>query len=135
LHQKCAPLFLRDNQKFVWGQDLKKSLGRINEYYLQMPEDVKEKGVISFSNDLPEIQDSLIENLWNSLMPKVKDTRQDGHINELTEAPPTREEIVGMENAPTILPGETDFDPLTINSFLFKRNTRKVRGSWRQLPD
>jgi hypothetical protein len=26
LHQRCAPLFLRDNQRFVWGPDLKVSV-------------------------------------------------------------------------------------------------------------
>lgn len=135
IHQSCAPLFLRSDQEFVWGQDLKKSLGRINEYYLQLPENVKEKGVISFSSDLPPIEDHLMENLWNRLLPRSRQMKQGDASNKPTANKITLEEIKAMQSAPSVSPEKTDFDPLNVDAVLFKRNTRKVRGSWRQIPN
>jgi hypothetical protein len=135
IHQSCAPLFLRNDQEFVWGQELKKSLGKINKYYLQLPESAKEKGVISFSSDLPQIEDPLMENLWSRLLPKSREMKQRDALNKPTANPTTWEEIKGMENAPPLSPEEIDFDPLNVDGVLFKRSTRKVKGSWRQIPN
>lgn len=38
LHQNCALHFLRPDQTFVWGQDLKASLQRLVVYYQALPE-------------------------------------------------------------------------------------------------
>jgi hypothetical protein len=40
-----------------------------------------------------------------------------------------------MENAPPLSPEEIDFDPVNVDRVLFKRRTRKLRGSWRQIPN
>jgi hypothetical protein len=133
MHQRCAPLFLRNDQEFVWGLDLKKSLCQVNEHYLQLPESVREKGVITFSSDLPQIDDSLMEYLWSRLLPKYREPKQRDALNKSTT--PTLEEIKGMENAPPLSPEEIDFDPLNVDGVLFKRSTRKIKGSWRQIPN
>src|SRR3972149_9466951 len=138
IHKNCAHLFLRDNQEFVWGQDLKRSLSRINEHYLQLPETTKEKGVISFASDLPQIEDPLMERLWNRLLPKSQEMRE-GDIQNRSTAKPTLEEIMeeieGMEDAPPLSPEEINFDPQNIDGVLIKRHIRKMRGSWRQIPN
>ena len=41
LHRRCAPLFLRPNQEFVWGPDVKANLGQINEHFPQTPQEHK----------------------------------------------------------------------------------------------
>lgn len=135
LHQSCAPLFLRDNQEFVWGQDLKKSLSKINEHYLQLPESEKEKGVISFASDLPQIEDSFIEHLWTRLLPKYQKKKEGDTANGSPANPPTIEEIKGMEDLPPLSPEEIDFDPVNVDQVLIKRSVRRMRGSWRQIPD
>ncbi len=135
LHQSCAPLFLRDDQEFVWGQDLKKSLSKINEHYLQLPESDKEKGVISFASDLPQIEDSFIEHLWTRLLPKYQEKKEGDTANGSPANPPTFEEIKGMEDAPPLSPEEIDFDPVNVDQVLIKRSVRRMRGSWRQIPD
>ena len=135
LHQSCAPLFLRNNQEFVWGQDLKKSLSMINEHYLQLPESDKEKGVISFASDLPQIEDSLIEHLWTRLMPKYQEKREGATANRSPANPPTLDEIKGMADALPLSPEEIDFDPVNVDQVLIKRSIRRMRGSWRQIPN
>jgi hypothetical protein len=133
LHRDCAPLFLRDDQQFVWGQDLKRCLAQANEYYLQLPETTKEKGVLSFASYPPPIEDPLIERLWDQLLPKWREAG-----NEELAARPTVEEIMGqikaMEDAPPLSPREIDFDPQDVDAIIVRRHTRRFKGSWRQMP-
>jgi hypothetical protein len=138
LHRRCAPLFLRHNQQFVWGQALKRCLGKINEHYLQLPETTKEKGVLSFASDPPPIENPLIERLWNQLLPKWQETKKDDSPDRPT-AKPTVEEIMeqikAMEDAPPLSPKEIDFDPQNVDGIIVRRRTRKIKGSWRQIPN
>jgi hypothetical protein len=39
LHRRCAPLFLRPDQEFVWGIDMKPALKAVNAHFLQLPEE------------------------------------------------------------------------------------------------
>lgn len=54
LHRRCAPLFLRADQGFVWGEDLKADLRRLNEHYLSLPDAEKEKGITRFASTPPQ---------------------------------------------------------------------------------
>jgi hypothetical protein len=135
IHRSCAPLFLREDQEFVRGQDLKRCLGQINKHYLQLPETTKEEGVISFSSDLPQIEDSLMERLWNRLLPKWQEMKEGDIPNSSTASPKILEEIKGMEDAPTLSPKEIHFDPQNVDGVLIKRRTRRMKGSWRQIPN
>lgn len=138
LHRSCAPLFLRDNQQFVWGQDLKRCLSQINEHYLQLPETTKEKGVLSLPSDPPPIENPLIERLWDRLLPKWREVRK-GDIPSTSAAKPTLEEIMeqidALQNAPPLSPREIDFDPQNVDGIIVRRRTRKIKGSWRQIPN
>lgn len=49
LHRRTAPLFMRPDQAFVWGIDLKPALRTINEHFLQLPEQEREKGISAFA--------------------------------------------------------------------------------------
>jgi hypothetical protein len=138
LHRSCVPLFLRDNQEFVWGQDLKRSLSQINEHYLQLTETTKEKGVLSFASDLPQIEDPLMERLWNRLLPKSQEMKE-GDIPNRSTAKQTLEEIMEeikeLEDAPPLSPKEIAFAPQNIDGVLIRRRTRRIKDSWRQIPN
>ena len=70
LHQRTAPLFLRPDQEFVWGPDLKTSLDELNEYYLGLPEGTKQEGLYSFADSPPRIGNQAVYNLWDRLLPR-----------------------------------------------------------------
>jgi hypothetical protein len=70
LHAKTAPLFTSENQIFIKGEDLKKDLARLNEYYSKFPADVRDKGVISFAPYLPLDGDYLTRELWDRFLPE-----------------------------------------------------------------
>jgi len=138
LHRSCAPLFLRDNQEFVWGQDLKRSLSQINEHYLQLPETTKKKGVVSFASYLPPTEDPLMQLLWNRLLPRSKEIRERDIPNRLTAEHTWGElveEIKELEDAPPLSPKEIDFEPQDIHGVLVRRHVRRIKGSWQQVPN
>ena len=54
LHRRTAPLFMRSDQELVWGLDLKPALKAINDHFLQLSENERDKGISSFARVPPE---------------------------------------------------------------------------------
>lgn len=132
LHERCAALFLRDDQGFVWGQELKKGLGEINGYYLQLPESTRDKGVYSFAADPPEIGNRIVVKLWDQFIPKWRE-KQDPSITPVSESN-IKEEIRKMEAAPTLPPNRIESSRADMDQVVIKRKIRRKRGSWYQVP-
>lgn len=69
LHERCVPLFLRQDQSFVWGQDLKQDLQRLVGRYASLPNEEKEKGVMCFASTPPhDDAGCLVSTLWDRLL-------------------------------------------------------------------
>ncbi len=66
LHRRTAPLFMRPDQAFVWGIELKAALKAINDHFLQLPEEEREKGISAFAHSPPE--GNLVAELWDRFM-------------------------------------------------------------------
>lgn len=73
-HERTAPLFLTGEQIFIRGSDLKSDLGKLDEYYSQLPEAVREQGIMQFAFYPPIEGEFLISQLWDRLM--VSDWRE-----------------------------------------------------------
>jgi len=68
LHANIAPFFLRDNQTFVLGSELKADLAKLDEHYDAFPDDVKKRGVSSFAYYPPHDDKFLVTKLWDKHM-------------------------------------------------------------------
>jgi hypothetical protein len=136
LHKRCAPLFLRGDQEFVWGLDLKAGLGEIDAHYQQLPENTRKKGIFSFAHDPPEVGDGLVAKLWYRLLPGLREDRESTPSDQSASLsdPPTAEDITAIAEAPPLSPDEVDFDLADPDSVLFKRKMRRKKGSWVQIP-
>jgi hypothetical protein len=80
LHEKVVPLFLRDDQIFIKGPELKADLRKLDEHYSALPEDVKSSGFHRFAKDPPDSSDFLVTRLYDKLRPtwrKVKAERKE----------------------------------------------------------
>jgi len=132
LHKKCAPLFLRKDQEFVWGEDLKTDLARINQFYSKLPNSVKENGIMSFASGPPKDDEFLVTRLWDRHLPGwreklelpkagVDDARLKARINRIAELSKSGENVV------TDMPQEPDW-------MIVKRSVFKKKGSWWQVP-
>src|SRR5690606_36178733 len=66
LHERCVPHFLRGDQRFVWGPDMKEDLKRLVARYKKLPEVQKRRGLHSFASTPPrDDDDGLIAKLWD----------------------------------------------------------------------
>lgn len=133
LHEKCAPLFMRDDQGFIWGPELKSGLSELNSYFLELPDTTREKGVYSLASDPPEIGSGIVARLWGRFLPKWR-KEQEANVADRQVGSITVEEIKKMASAPTLSPDAVDFDPESTERFLIKRRVQREKGSWFQVP-
>ncbi len=132
LHRRCAPLFLRDNQEFVWGFDLKSGLTQVNLHYKDQPASITEKGVITFTDPPPELPNNIVLDLWGRFVPKA--LVENIEEPETDHESPSAETISKFADAPALLPREVDFDPGNPDGILLKRSISRKKGSWYQIP-
>ena len=66
LHEKVVPLFLREDQSFVKGPELKADLHRLDEHYSELPDSVKAEGLYHFAKDPPTEGDFLVSRLYDT---------------------------------------------------------------------
>jgi hypothetical protein len=133
LHERTATLFLRDDQAFVRGSELKSDLAKLNDYYSNLPQEIKEQGVMKFAHYPPVEGEFLTAKLWDKFMSAEWRKR----ANEVRkEMPPDKErELVEMinrmkrEGRPAAPFDSDDADELQI-----QRRVPLRKGSWRLLP-
>lgn len=132
LHRSCAPLFLRKDQEFVWGEDLKSDLRRLNEHYSRLTDEEKEKGIMQFASEPPKGDDYLVSSLWDRHLPRWRNIK-----SGIPKMSPSVEkklvEQIKKESDLISLPrdeiNEADADFMTI-----KHKVQRRKGSWWQVP-
>ncbi|MEW6356917.1 MAG: hypothetical protein AB1696_11355 [Planctomycetota bacterium] len=134
LHRRCAPLFLRKDQQFIWGDDLKKGLCQLNEHYSHLPESTKRNGVMSFACNPPKDGDFFVAHIWDRHMPNWRQMQDVDLSMNSCEQSKIVEEIRNMADAPSVNPREMDFDPTDTDSLVIQRRVRRMKGSWYQIP-
>jgi hypothetical protein len=134
LHRRCATSFLRKDQEFVWGPDLKAELARLNRDFAQLPEHEREKGIMKFARRPTGADDTLIVQMWDRHLPGWRSDHHDpveinskveeklvSRLREVREAPSTNPDSAGSSF--------NDPDSLTIQRFVPKK-----KGDWWLLP-
>ncbi len=69
LHADIVPLFLRENQSFVKGSNLKADLIRLDEHYSALPDETKNLGMFQFAKYPPTDNRFLVTQLWDKHLP------------------------------------------------------------------
>lgn len=129
LHRECAPLFLREDQRFVWGPDLKTDLKRQNDHLLKLPEEQRRQGLITLA---PRPQDGLIRELWALSVPKaLKESNMQNVPEKFSDALMAMMEKI--QKAPDADLRQVSNDD-QFNSMSMKRRITGRRGSWFQVP-
>lgn len=114
LHARVVPLFLGKDQEFVNGVDLKTDFRKLDDYYSQLPEEVRRQGVMKFAAWPPLDGDFLVVRLfdrflprWREIVAKPKPMSKEAEaelvqrLNRMKEAPPgdPRGEPIDIERA------------------------------------
>ncbi len=133
LHRRCAPIFLRPDQQFVWGPELKSELSRVNSDFSKLPAEVLEQGLIKFAKVPTGNESNLLISLWDKYTPgwrkqevvpisisAEKQKKIVEHLRKLTDAP-----------TDTSRSAESDVD---LENVSIERLVPKKKGSWWVLP-
>lgn len=136
LHRKTAPIFIREDQEFVAGTDMKDDLAAINSHYASLPEELRETGIMSFAKTPPVVGAALTRGLWEKHL--VRDSAESGR--EATHSSEAEAHLVatmeGFRDAPDAAPDAlTDAGTDDVDAMLFKRRVRVRKGSWVQVPN
>ncbi len=134
-HKRCAPLFLRPDQEFVWGPDLKAALKKLNESYQGLSEKEKEKGLYGFAAQPPPDDDFLITRLWNRfLKPTWRDANDKTPVNE-EQQKALIEQLKEMSKAAPVSSRTVDLKNTDgLDYIVIERKVQKRRGSYWQVP-
>jgi hypothetical protein len=85
LHIYTASLFMRPDQTFIKGEDLKKDLAKLDQHYSTLSDEVKNRGVVSFASIPPDDITFLTTQLWDKYMSskwrEIKTRKFDGTDN------------------------------------------------------
>jgi hypothetical protein len=133
LHERTVPLFLDEGQLFLHGDDLKSDLRKLDEHYAQLPDEVKQRGVMSFAHHPPIEGDFLISKLWDRLMrPEWRESAaQPRSPRSKEEDAKIIAEIDQITNAPS---ADRDYSHDEIEAMVIQRSIPVQRGKWRMVP-
>jgi len=135
LHSRTAPLFLKRRQKFIRGADLKAGLKELDEYYTKLPDEVKDKGTMSFASYPPRDVNTFIGQLFNELgwsWQKDAEKKDKG-----TDLPPDKEllkRFKDIEDNAQIVEDQNSITSDDANSVFFQRFSTVKKGKWHILP-
>jgi hypothetical protein len=134
LHERSAPLFLRPDQEFISGRDLKADLIRIVDHFDAVPEDEKEKGLYGFAEKPPVEGNFLIASLWDRYLPNWHNISTAPVNRDLKEDEYLVKHPNAFAKAPRLNPEEIDFDLQNPDAVTLERKVGQRRGKWWQLP-
>jgi hypothetical protein len=136
LQRAWARHFLRDDQSFVWGLDLKTDLSRLASCYAARPDEEKEQGLMRLAPTPPQNDaESLTAQLWDrhfgtgwrrgDTQPKNRNREEDNELMYL---------INRTASTPPLRPNLMDFDPAESEFVTIERRVSRRKGNWRIVP-
>jgi hypothetical protein len=133
-HRRSAPYFLRSNQDFLWGPDLKEALRWLNVHYSAYPEEEKAKGVVAFAQSLPNGAPEILTQLWDRHLPGWRNWSSGGSTPKSRSIDDVVDKFKQMDMSQSIHPDAQTFRTADISSATIKRRVSRRRGSWRLVP-
>ena len=133
LHRQCAPLFLRENQSFIWGPELKSALSTLDQYYSTLPKSERKKGVMHFAPHPPTEIESIVSQMWDRHLHGWREYANQLSI-DLESNPETVKKLRQLTEVPSLQPNAADLDPENLDFMSIRRNVHQKKGKWWQLP-
>jgi hypothetical protein len=136
LHRRSAAHFLRADQSFVWGPDLKAHLKKLVERYAEFQDEIAEHGIHGFAPaPPPEDVDCLVTQLWDRHMsPSWRNVHKQRVPRAELQDPDLVKHINTFMDAPALPPEEVDWEPGEAEAVGLQRVIRKRKGSFWQVP-
>lgn len=137
LHINIAPLFLREDQVFIVGTELKTDLARLNAHYSTLDDEIKMRGISSFAFCPPNKADFLTSQLWDKFMStKWRQTADEVKTFPKINVPKgITEKIKEVENGVPLTDEEIGtIDISDPKQMVLKRKVMAKKGGWNRFP-
>ena len=135
LHCRMAKLFLRPDQEFVWGSDLKADLKRLNIHYLTLPEKERDQGVIQIARHPPIEGEFLTTALWRKWMPEAAFSERDhAEAMDTEKSRKLREQLKAFREGKTLPDSQISKADAGLETMSIKRRIHRQKGSWYIVP-
>jgi hypothetical protein len=140
LHHRTAPLFLRANQTYLRGEELKVALREIDEHYDALPEQIKQLGVMAIASYPPSDMDNVVTQQWDKHM--HPDWRERAKAYEAERAKPRDEaadrETVAelnrkLDDAQPVLDEQAGLGQDGPDYVVIRREIPATKGKWRMV--
>lgn len=144
IHIHVAPLFLREDQTFISGEDLKKDFSKLDTHYSSLPDEVKARGVVAFAPCPPDDISFVTTQMWDKYMAKtwrqIKDAaRKFDGTDDLKKFNPEIEKemikkIKDFHDKATPVESNLTYKSDNMDSMIIKRNIMARKGKWNKFP-
>lgn len=136
LHKEIVPFFIKNDQNFIYGPDLKNDLKSIDEHFSELSDSEKAQGVSSFAMFPPQDKNFIVCNLWDKYM--AKDWRtldlKPGPYPKSKASEGIMSEIEKMKNEKNFLDPRIEIPSDDASSIVIKRMVRASKGKWNRFP-
>ena len=132
LHERVVPFFLRADQSFVKGPELKTDLRKLDDHYSALPEEVRLRGLQDFAASPPTDTAFLVTRLWDRHLPKWRMEEKVVLSEDLKKALMDLVNRIEKEAQPV-----NRAQPPTIaeaNYIQMRRNVLRRKGKWQRFP-
>jgi len=135
LHDRCARFFLRPDQQFLWGLDLKDGLKELDRHYkTSLPQAEKDRGVIAFAPWPPVDDRFLVSRIFDQFQPGWR-ARTAPRPKMDPEAEKRLVEELNKLTKAHGLPAEPLESDESVDIVSVQRRVRRKKGSWNLVPE
>ena len=135
LHALAAPLFLRPEQTFVLGADLKADLRRLDAHYSLFPDEIKKLGLYRFASHPPADTTFLLTRLWDRHWPAWrKNASFEMAMVSRPETSQLAKKVVRFANEATPVRSPTGAPSDQFRQMTVQRTIYAKKGKWRRTP-
>lgn len=133
LHARAVPLFMRSDQTFIRGPDLKAGLQEIDSHYAPLPEDVKAQGLHRFARNPPIETTYFVTRMWDLHVPNWRTSAAPVDLSE-----DLQKALIDLANrfqdaSQPAKPGE-QYTIADANFVQIQRSISPQKGKWRRVP-
>ena len=141
LHRDNVPLFLRRDQSYLATDELKPALRELDDHYSALPDEIKQRGVLSFAGYPPPDVDNAVTQLWDRHMrrdwrrlAREYESKLPQPRDEETSRSTAAELTARIEAATPVTDPPADAGASDADYFLLTRQVPATKGKWRMVP-
>jgi hypothetical protein len=140
LHGRTVPLFLTPGQSYIEASEFKAGLREIDQHYDQLPDEIKQLGVLRFAHYPPSNLDNVVTRLWDKHMhPDWREiaAAHEGERGKPRDEGTDRKTLADMkgrvESAVPVTRAETPLTGDKADYVIIRRQVPVKKGKWRMV--